>query len=176
MEKKLKPSELPHLEPGDISESLLSKSTENKLELKLAKQRIKRVFLKSLKNGGNITQAMKEEGYSKSLVNNPQRITRSKSWKVLIDEAFPPEELLQKERKLWKQKDWRAWANSLDRIHKLKGSFIKKIDINVHRTDEFRQMKDDDLRSIVEGDYEETHTRQKPPESLPEPFDPDAHV
>jgi len=76
--------------------------------------RTKRVFLKTIKYKGDIKRALKEEGYSKSMVNEPNKIIKSKTWESLIDKYFPKDALMKKEKELWKQKDWRAWANSLD--------------------------------------------------------------
>ena len=119
------------------------------------KDKIKKVFLKTIQNKGDVRKAMKGVGYAVTTRRNPGRVTKSKTWKALIDYFFPPDELLAKEKKLFNHEDWRAVANSLDRIHKIRGSFIKKVDINIYRPKEFRTMKDDQLREIVEGDFEE---------------------
>lgn len=40
---------------------------------------------KTVENGGNITRAMREAGYSKSTINNPSNLTKSKGFLALCD-------------------------------------------------------------------------------------------
>lgn len=40
---------------------------------------------KAVENGGNITQAMRDAGYSEGTVNNPSNLTESKGYKELAD-------------------------------------------------------------------------------------------
>lgn len=120
-----------------------------------ADTKMKRVFLKTIKYKGDIKKAMTEENYSRSMIDNPKKIIKSKTWESLIDKYFPKDALLKKEKELWKQKDWHAWANSLDRLHKIRGSFVTKVEHNIHKVTEYRQMGDKDLQNIVEGEYEE---------------------
>lgn len=49
---------------------------------------------KTVENGGNISKAMREAGYSPKTAKNPKKLTESKSWKELIDEHIPQELLL----------------------------------------------------------------------------------
>ena len=117
--------------------------------------KVKRVFLKTIKYKGDIQRALTEEGYSKVMIQDPNRIISTDSWQALMDQYFPKDALMKKEKELWKQPDWRAWANSLDRLHKIRGSFIKRIEHNIHSVNEFRQMDDKQLTDIVEGEYED---------------------
>lgn len=39
---------------------------------------------KSVENGGNVTKAMRESGYSESSVNNPSNLTGSKGYKKIL--------------------------------------------------------------------------------------------
>lgn len=43
-------------------------------------------FDKTLGNGGNVTKAMREVGYSENTLNTPQKLTESDGWKQLMDE------------------------------------------------------------------------------------------
>jgi len=48
------------------------------------KPRIKKVFVKVLGNGGNVTKAMRELHYSENTINTPQKVTNTKSWQELL--------------------------------------------------------------------------------------------
>lgn len=57
------------------------------------KPRIKKVFLKVVENGGNVSKAMRDSGYSAKTAHNPNKITRSKSWQQLVKD-LPDEKLM----------------------------------------------------------------------------------
>lgn len=50
------------------------------------KPRIKKVFVKTVENGGNVTKAMRELKYAETTINNPQNVTKTKSWAELLKE------------------------------------------------------------------------------------------
>lgn len=54
----------------------------------------KKAFQKIVENGGNISKAMKEVGYSKNTAKTPQKLTTSKGFKALCDEYGFNEELI----------------------------------------------------------------------------------
>lgn len=54
----------------------------------------KKVFKRLVENGGSLRQAIKQEGYSDAVADNPQKITKSKSWKQLLDQYLPEDKLL----------------------------------------------------------------------------------
>lgn len=49
-------------------------------------------------NGGNVTKAMREAGYSEATANTPQKLTESKGWQELVEE-YLPDDLLAKVNK-----------------------------------------------------------------------------
>jgi len=53
----------------------------------------KDTFKKVLENRGNISQAMKDAGYSDAYSKNPQQLTATDSWKKLMEEYFPDKDL-----------------------------------------------------------------------------------
>lgn len=55
----------------------------------MGRERIERVFNKSLANGGNVAKAMREEKYSKSMTRNSQKIKQTKTWQQLMDSYIP---------------------------------------------------------------------------------------
>jgi len=57
--------------------------------MKRPKPRIKEVFEKTLKNGGNVSKAMRAKKYRPATINNPSNVTGTKSWEMLLDEYIP---------------------------------------------------------------------------------------
>lgn len=67
--------------------------------MKKPKERIKKVFVKKLENVGKpLGQIMREEGYADNTADNPDHITNTKSWEMLMDE-YIPESLIAKTHK-----------------------------------------------------------------------------
>ena len=44
-------------------------------------------------NGGNVTQAMRDVGYSENTLNTPQKLTESDGWKELMEQHLPDKDL-----------------------------------------------------------------------------------
>ncbi len=59
----------------------------------MATLRQKKAFDKMVENGGNASKAMRESGYGTTSVN-PQKLTKSKGFKQLMDESGLTEELI----------------------------------------------------------------------------------
>ena len=54
------------------------------------KPRIKKVFVEKLENVGKpLGQIMRENGYAENTADNPDHVTKSKSWEMLMDEYIP---------------------------------------------------------------------------------------
>ena len=51
-------------------------------------------------NGGNVTQAMLEAGYSPNTANTPQKLTNSDGWKELMGTLLSDEDLIEKHKEL----------------------------------------------------------------------------
>lgn len=49
---------------------------------------------KTMENGGVVSRAMLDAGYSKAMAKNPHKLTRTKGWKELMDEFLPDDDLL----------------------------------------------------------------------------------
>ncbi len=47
-------------------------------------------------NGGNITKAMLDAGYSPNTANTPQKLTESTAWQELMEKFLPDERLIKK--------------------------------------------------------------------------------
>lgn len=55
----------------------------------------KKAIKKAVENGGNISRAMRDAGYSHQTAKNPSKLTESKAWSELIEEYMPDESILQ---------------------------------------------------------------------------------
>ena len=55
----------------------------------MATEKQETALIKTVENGGNITQAMRDAGYSEATINNPSNLTQSKGWQELIEEHLP---------------------------------------------------------------------------------------
>lgn len=58
--------------------------------------RLKDAFQKTLENGGIVSAAMKEAGFSDAYAKNPHKLMETDGWQELMDEYFPDEELAKK--------------------------------------------------------------------------------
>jgi len=54
----------------------------------------KTALKKMVENGGNISKAMRDAGYSKQTAKNPSKLTKSKSWQQLMDEFLPDAKII----------------------------------------------------------------------------------
>lgn len=71
----------------------MSETTKKKRRKPTMKQRL--AFDKMVENGGNISKAMREVGYSPNTAVSPHKLTESDGWKTLLEENFP-DDLIQK--------------------------------------------------------------------------------
>jgi hypothetical protein len=51
--------------------------------------RAKKAFIAMVGNGGNVTAAMREAGYSEATINTPGKLTKQKSWQQLMEKHLP---------------------------------------------------------------------------------------
>lgn len=62
--------------------------------LKMATNKQKSALKKMVENGGNVSQAMRDSGYSKETAKNPQKLTKSKGFQELCEECGLTDELI----------------------------------------------------------------------------------
>lgn len=48
----------------------------------------------AVENGGNISKAMRDAGYSPATAKNPDKLTNTKAWTELMEQYLPDEQLL----------------------------------------------------------------------------------
>lgn len=82
-----------------------------------------------MENGGNITQAMRDAGYSESTVNNPSNLTRAQTWQELMDIYLPDDMLLRALSDDIENKVGNRTAE-LTLATKMKGKLTEKLDLN----------------------------------------------
>ncbi len=63
-------------------------------------ERHKKVLANLTENGGSMRKAILDAGYSQEVADNPQKITESKTWNEIIEEALPDSELTEKHKEL----------------------------------------------------------------------------
>ncbi len=64
----------------------------------MATLRQKRVVAKILENGGNVSKAMRESGYSPETAKTPKTLTKGKGFQELMEKMLPDSLLLKKHR------------------------------------------------------------------------------
>lgn len=60
----------------------------------MATEKQKRALDILAENGGNVSKAMEEAGYSPATAKTPQKLTTSKGWLELLDKSIPDKKLL----------------------------------------------------------------------------------
>lgn len=125
---------------------------------------VKTAKLMAGKGGKSFAQAAREAGYSETIADNPQKITKSKSWQALMDEFLPQDliarkhqELLEAEETIFiprgkeilerKRPDHMARRAGIDMAHKLRGNYApEKIELERRK---FQDMSDEELRTTI---------------------------
>lgn len=66
----------------------------------MATQKQKRAIDNLVENGGNVSKAMKDAGYSEATAKTPQKLTESKAFQDIYEQYIPNELLLEKHKAL----------------------------------------------------------------------------
>lgn len=59
----------------------------------MATEKQKKAISNVVENGGNVSRAMKDAGYSEQTAKNPSKLTDSKAWNELMDKYLPDKSL-----------------------------------------------------------------------------------
>lgn len=62
----------------------------------------KLVLDKMVQNGGNMAEALRETGYSPSVVNHPAKVTSTQTWQELMEAEFPDGNIAERHNQLLK--------------------------------------------------------------------------
>lgn len=57
-----------------------------------------------VENGGSVRDAMRKAGYSEAMIKTPSKLTKSKNWQDLLEEALPNDFVMDQHKKLFNQK------------------------------------------------------------------------
>lgn len=117
-------------------------------------EKIRKVFELTIKYDGDIERAMREAGYAegKNVRQHSLSMIRSQTWQALLKFYFPTYYLFEKNKELLENKDWHAVNAALERIHKLRGDFVQKIDVRVSKESDLANKSDDELNRIISGE------------------------
>lgn len=119
--------------------------------MKGVKPRIKKVFIEKLENVGKpLGQIMRENGYADNTADNPDHVTKSKSWEILLDEYIPEDLVLETHKEAFKADrtisvvsgkqasggttdfvdvpDWQTRMKATELGYKVRGKLTDKID------------------------------------------------
>lgn len=58
-------------------------------------QKQKKAMEIAVENGGNVSRAMREAGYSPETAKNPSKLTETQAWKEMMEKYLPDEKLLE---------------------------------------------------------------------------------
>ena len=83
---------------------------------------------KVVENGGNVSKAMRDAGYTEKTAKTPQKLTESKGWKELVEEYLPDDLLARVHHEglqatKGKKPDYFARHKYLDTAYKIKGEY-----------------------------------------------------
>lgn len=102
----------------------------------MATTKQKRAIAILAENGGNVSKAMREAGYTKISAATPKKLTESVAYKTLADRI--PDDLLEKthlaglEANFKGMPDYGVRHKYLDSAYKLKGSYAAEKHVNVN--------------------------------------------
>jgi hypothetical protein len=129
----------------------------------MATEKQKRAIRNVVENGGNVSKAMRDAGYSPNTAHTPQKLTESDAWREIMDRVLPDDLLAEKHAALLNKKevkrtfdhdagewidaetgdvDTQAVSKGLDMAYKLKGKYSPT---KVSFTDPYEELDDDAL-------------------------------
>lgn len=94
----------------------------------MATERQKRAVDKIIENGGNVSKAMREAGYTEASAKNPSKLTRSDGFAELMEAYLPDDMLLRALSDDIEKKEGNRKAE-MELAFKLKGRMVEKKDI-----------------------------------------------
>lgn len=107
-------------------------------------------------NGGNVTKAMLDAGYSKATANTPQKLTESKAWPELVEDYLPNDKLLKAPNEALEATKWNDFTGEREADHttRLKASELglkikgRMNDITFNQQFNFGKVKDDERKEF----------------------------
>lgn len=81
---------------------------------------------KAVENGGNISRAMLDSGYSPATAKTPQKLTESKAWQELMEEHLPDDKILIKHEEALEANKWNDFTGEREPDHQVR---LKAVDL-----------------------------------------------
>ena len=97
----------------------------------MATQKQKRAIDNAVENGGNVSKAMRDAGYSPNTAKNPSKLTNTNAWAELMDAYLPDDMLLRALSDDIEKKEGNRKAE-LELGFKLKGKMVEKSEAKVN--------------------------------------------
>lgn len=153
--KKVHPSSILNTSPDALLRQRLTTS--------IVDAKMRALFELMIQNPGvKMKEAMNVVGYAPGA--SPTHIIKRKNWQLMVGTLFSDDELEERERFLLFHDDPRMVNASLDRIHKIKGSFQHtQTNVNVNIDGEVRQMSDEKLYEIIDSEAVEGEITNEEP-------------
>ena len=107
-------------------------------------------------NGGNVSKAMREVGYTDITAATPKKLTESKGYKELLDKYLPDDLILGSLESDIKNKP-KNRLGELALAAKIKGMDVNKLELE-GRVDVYNALSDDQLDKIIKQKTRETTT------------------
>lgn len=101
-----------------------------------------------VENGGNVSKAMKDAGYSEATAKTPQKLTESKAWLELMEEHLSDQKLTEKHEAFLNSENEAVGIKALDLAYKLKGSYAPDKNLNVNV--EVKTIDDEAIEKLAE--------------------------
>src|SRR4051794_31110861 len=112
----------------------------------------KRTVIRIVENGGNVSQAMIDVGYSPATAKTPQKLTESDGFKELLDTYLPDDRVLATHAGLLNALDGNVAARAVDMAYKLKGSYAPEKSVSLEVKGNVKDFaKVDQLRAEYEA-------------------------
>lgn len=142
-----------------------------KREPSVKQKRAMRKLVEALENGSYSTMKdiLKDSGYSDNVASQPTKVTKTATWRELMDEYLPDELLAKTHAELFKAEgtiyatsegritdtmkvpDWTARKNAIDLAYKVKGRFAPtQMAVSVER--KLEELSDEELEAIATGE------------------------
>lgn len=112
-----------------------------------------------VENGGIVSKAMIDAGYSEKTAKTPQKLTESKAWLEIMEEHLPDSKLAEKHEELLNHEEGNIQVKALDMAYKLKGSYapeksqavVANIDLSVKDNPKTRALAEEYEKKLKES-------------------------
>jgi hypothetical protein len=102
----------------------------------------------AVENGGNISRAMREAGYSPATAKNPDKLTKSLAWQDLLEHYLPDDMLLDALSEDIQVKKGNR-TPELTLAAKMKGRLTEKVDVTTAGESLTKQFSDEEKANLL---------------------------